>query len=206
MNISELSPSLQHALSRINITELSPEIEKSLKKLKSGLDFVFTSSNRSEEILLICIHLISKLKDISKDDVPRALILINGIDSVFEVDERLKELAYGTELRMEKVHDKANRIQERNDLFDGSDIVIGNPKRVIELYFQNGINLKLLKHIVLFDAHETIANNHSTKIIRLFESIEKCQKILFTKEISPKLEEFTDNFLSNPEILDFSKE
>jgi ATP-dependent RNA helicase RhlE len=204
MNFSDLSPSLQNALSRIKVTELSSETQKNLKKLKSGSDFIFHSEDRKEEILSACIHLISKLKDVSNDDVPRALILINSIDSVFEVAEKLKELSYGTELRTIKVHDKANRIQERNDLFDGCDIVVGNPKRVIEMYFQNGINFKLLKHILVFDAHETIANNHSTKIIRLFESIEKCQKILFTKEISSKLEDFANNFLTNPEILDFS--
>ncbi len=204
MDISELSNNLPKALARQNITEISTEVQFGLKKLKSGLDFVFETENkRNEEVLLTGIHLISKLQDISEDDVPRALILINSIDSVFEVEKLIKELSYGTELRTLKVHDKANRIQERNDLFDGCDIVIGNPKRVIELYFQNGINFKKLKHIVLFDAHDIIANNHSTKVIRLFESLEKCQKILFTNKISEKLEDFVEEFLGRAEILKF---
>lgn len=202
MKITDLSSKIQHALSRILITELEENNSSNLKKLKSGKDVIFKGENKTDALLLTAIHLVSKLIDASDDDVPRALILINGIDEVFEVESKLKELAYGSELRLIRVHDKANRVQERNDLFDGCDIVIGNPKRIIEMYFQNGINLKLLKHIILFDASDIIMNNHSTKIIRLFESLEKCQRILFTKKITPKLEDFEEQFLANPEIIE----
>ncbi|MES2590054.1 MAG: DEAD/DEAH box helicase [Bacteroidota bacterium] len=202
MKFSELSQNLQFALTRTEVKEFTENQEIALKKMKSGFDLVVFSQDKKDEILVSAIHLVTKLKDESEDDVPRALILINGIDEAFEVEEKIKQLKYGTDLRVVVVHDKANKIKERNDLFDGCDIVIGNPKRVIELYFQNGINLKLLKHIILFNAHEIIYQNHFNKVNRLFESIGKCQRILFAKENTEKIEEFIDENLTNPVVLE----
>ncbi len=202
MKFTDLNENLKFALTRIGITEFTENQEKILKKMKSGFDLVSIGQEISDEILLSSIHLIVKLRDESEDDVPRALILINGIDEAFQVEEKLKQLKYGTELRTVLVHDKANKIKERNDLFDGCDIVIGNPKRVIELYFQNGINLKLLKHIILFDVNEILVHNHSNKVLRLFESLGKCQRIIFAKESTEKIELFVKENMTNPVYLD----
>ncbi len=198
MKYSDLNENLQFALTRTEVIAFTENQEKILKKMKSGFDLVSYGQEISDEILLSSIHLVVKLRDESADDVPRALILINGIDEAFQVEEKLKQLKYGTELRTVVVHDRANKIKERNDLFDGCDIVIGNPKRVIELYFQNGINLKLLKHIILFDVNEILVHNHSNKVLRLFESLGKCQRIIFSKESTEKIELFIEENLTNP--------
>ena len=202
MKFTDLNENIQFALNRIGIREFTENQEKILKKMKSGFDLVSFGQEISDEVLLSSIHLIVKLRDESEDDVPRALILINGIDEAFQVEEKLKQLKYGTELRTVLVHDKANKIKERNDLFDGCDIVIGNPKRVIELYFQNGINLKLLKHIILFDVNEILVHNHANKVLRLFESIGKCQRIVFAKASTEKIELFVKENMTNPVYLD----
>jgi superfamily II DNA/RNA helicase len=97
-------------------------------------------------------------------------------------------------------------VLERNNIFDGADIITGNPRRILDLYIQNGIHVGQLTLFVVDDASE-IAKDAQTvqRILRLAESLPKCQKILLSKEWTPRVEQLADQLCVRPLIREFEQ-
>jgi len=84
--------------------------------------------------------------------------------------------------------------------------VIGTPKRLNEMYFQNGLNINKLKYFIVFEAEKCVKASSVIHIARMTESFPKCQKwIIDSSEGRNKLK-LTENILENPaEINDFEQ-
>lgn len=198
MSLSIFTEHIQQQLIKAGIKELTEEQSSILKSLKSGQDFTFENFDLDEILDLVAFTLIQRVKADETELLPRALVLGSDIDICVKLEEKINLFAKITGLVSIVTHDKGKRIEQRNNLYNGVDVVIGNPKRVGELYFQNGINLKHLKIIILLDANKIAAIGGFTPIMRLDESMVKCQKIVFHNEINAKMEDFMEEFLINP--------
>jgi hypothetical protein len=76
---------------------------------------------------------------------PRAIILCTSDVQAREIHAEFVKLAKTKDLTVDLVVEKGNKLQQRNDLFDGTEIIVGTTRRMAELYFQNGFNIKKLK-------------------------------------------------------------
>jgi superfamily II DNA/RNA helicase len=94
------------------------------------------------------------------------------------------------DLTIDLAHEKGNQLQQRNDIFDGTEIIVGTPKRLYDLYIQNGINLKLLKLFAIDDAHETLRGNNPGYMIRMAESLPNCQVLMCAQKQTEKIDYF----------------
>ncbi|MBU2019884.1 MAG: hypothetical protein KJ941_09585, partial [Bacteroidetes bacterium] len=71
-------------------------------------------------------------------------------------------------------------------------IVIGTIKRIYDLYIQNGINLNLVRYFVIDDS-EVVFNGHNPGyLLRIADSLPKCQVVLNCHDITPKIKSFID--------------
>ena len=171
------------------------------KVLKSGQDIVCESFSEDEMILTTCVHCLLKVDANLYELMPRALIFCNEIDTCEILEDKLNKLSYNRDLKTVIIHDKADSVKQRNVLYEGVDIVIGNPKRIGELYFQNGINLKNLKLFIVLEGFEIALKGGFTYIQRLNESLPRCQKIVFYKKEHEKLNNYLDSCLVNPRLV-----
>lgn len=193
-------------LARLNKTGINPPTEDQLallKSLKSGQDFALEGFGKQEILLLNTLHLLERIPADETELLPRAIVLCSNIDHCFELEKQINALGKSAGLVVVVIHDKGKKVQQRNDLYNGCDIVIGNPKRVCELYFQNGINLKNLKIISLLDANPVVSAGGLTPILRLNESIVKCQKLVFFDEENAKIENLLEDFMINPKRIGY---
>jgi superfamily II DNA/RNA helicase len=88
------------------------------------------------------------------------------------------------------VFDKGSKLKQRNDLFDGTEVIVGTTKRICELYFQNGFNIAKLKLFIVLQMDVQISKGMKGFIARLAESLPKCRQLIFTQH--PKEERFVD--------------
>lgn len=201
MSLSILSEDFRLKLLKNKLPEISEEQLSLLKALKSGQDFVFEAYGQEEILLLNTLYLIDRIKADETELLPRAIVFCSDIDTCFHLEELINSLAKISGLVTVVTHDKGKKVQQRNDLYSGCDIVIGNAKRICELYFQNGINLKNLKLISIIDANPIVAAGGLTPILRLKESIIKCQKLIFFDEENSKVESLLEAFPVNPRFV-----
>lgn len=201
MSLSILSEDFRLKLVKNGIPEISAEQLSLLKSLKSGQDFVFEAFGQEEILMLNTLYLIDRIKADETELLPRAIVFCSDIDTCYNLEQLINSLAKSSGLVSIVTHDKGKKVQQRIDLYSGCDIVIGNAKRICELYFQNGINLKNLKLISLIDTNAILAGGGLTPILRLNESIVKCQKLVFFDVENSKLENLVEAFLVNPRFV-----
>lgn len=172
--------------------ELTLTVEK---KLKTGAD-VFVQEP-FEDIDFLVGFLCGKLKQASEDKPPRVLIFFNEIQSCFDFEDRFKLQGKKMGLRTLVLHDKGKSVEQRIDLFEGVDVVIGNPKRIAEMYFKNGLNLKFVKFVLLFDLTNMLKAGATQHFRRIHESLPKSQKLIFEANPSERVVELLDEFTIN---------
>lgn len=138
---------------------------------------------------------------------PRAIVLCTNDQQAREIYTAFTQLAKVKDLTVDLIVEKGNKLQQRNDLFDGTEIIVGTTRRMAELYFQNGFNIKKLKLFVALGLDEQMRAGMKGYLVRLTESLPKCKSLFFTTDADEeRLQSYLDEFYPNIRLLDLSEE
>ncbi|MFN6014695.1 MAG: DEAD/DEAH box helicase, partial [Flavobacteriales bacterium] len=118
------------------------------------------------------LSVLQKITEASEGS-PRAIIVCASDQKAYELHERLEKICRILDLTVDLAHDRGNMLQQRNDIFDGTEIIVGTARRLYELYIQNGYNVSKLKMFILDDALDIFKNGHKMQISRITESFPK---------------------------------
>lgn len=205
MTLEQLNEHLEGTLTESGIVSLNDVEQAILARVKQGGDAVFVAGAQSGKSTGIALASVIKAPK-AFEGSPRVLILSPTIDSVHNLHKLLSSWVRRTEIAVELAHDKGNMILERNNIFDGADIITGNTKRILDLYIQNGIHVGQLTLFVVDDASEVTKDaNTVQRILRIAESLPKCQKLILTKEITPRVEQLIDGLCVHPLMRTFEQ-
>ncbi len=192
MSFKKLKPEVVEALALMGINELTDFSKTLFSGIKSGSAILGVGPKGSGKTKAATVALFNKV-NIPTEGSPRAIYLTNSIDNAEMLSKEMVRPARLLDVTVDLIHDKANMIQQRNDIFDGTEIIIGNPKRMCEIYHQNGVNFKLLDIFIVDDLDECLINNRGADIKRMIESLEKkTQVVLITNAFTPKVEAFIE--------------
>jgi superfamily II DNA/RNA helicase len=101
------------------------------------------------------------------------------------------------------VTEKGNKLQQRNDLFDGTEIIIGTPKRLYELYIQNGYNVGEISVFVVDDLDQQMKKGLNMQISRLTESLPKCQHVYLTNSTSDvRVQQYLETIVPHAQVVE----
>jgi len=173
-----------------------------LKRIKSGGDFLINHPERREALLALLAGMVEKIQTPADDDAPRMLIVAPSREACLEIEELWVKLSKRTEMIHTLTYEAGDKVKQRLALFNGADIVIGTPKRVNELYFQNGINVNHLKYFLVIDAEQCVKISSILHIARMCDSFPKCQRIIYNFGPDKYTERLVDAILTNPLVIE----
>ena len=185
MSWNKIRPELAEILQDKGFNEMNHFQESVLFAMKSGRNILAEGSEGCGKSTAILYSVLEKIK-LPGEGSPRAIISCASNDKAEYLYEQLKKCTFHLDLTVDLVHDKGNMLKQRNDLFDGTEIIVGTPKRLYELYIQNGYNVSQLKMFILDDAIQQFKNGNGVHLKRISESLPKCQFLLFTQPYSDK--------------------
>lgn len=193
MKFEELNHRLENILTELGHEGYTERQEKLIKLAKQGKNqLIFTALDQE---LIDALHFISFMRAPEMlEGSPRVLWITPSWESAREKVKSFHHLMKRTDVTIEIGDDKGKIIEQRNAIFEGAEIIIGNPKRFLELYNQNGIHINQLS-LVIIDQAETLCKNPTTlqSIKRIAESLPKCQKIIFSEGTHSRLESFCED-------------
>lgn len=193
MKFEELNNRLENTLAELGREHYTEKQEKLIKLSKQGKNqLIFTSIDQE---LIDGLHFISFMRAPEMlEGSPRVLWFTPSWESAREKVKSFQQLMKRTDVTIEIADDKGKIIEQRNAIFEGAEIIIGNPKRILELYNQNGIHINQLS-LVIIDQLETLCKDPLTlqAIRRISESLPKCQKILLSEGTHNRLEAFCED-------------
>lgn len=203
--IKKLLPEINQALEE-NKIELPINNQKPcISHIKSGRDLICVGNEGSGKTTTMVISVIQQLKK-AINDVPRALIIVKDKDTLDATKKLFDNLAIHTDLRIYHVIGGTKLEKIRDKIYFGSDIVIGTPDSLNELYSFSGLNLNDLKILVLDDADEVLRRDAIAKVDRLSETISKVQRLLFCSETTDSIWRFAEEYMLIEEPFEMENE
>jgi superfamily II DNA/RNA helicase len=104
------------------------------------------------------------------------------------------------------VHDKGDMEYDKNYISTGIDVLIGTPNKLNEMFTTAGYNVNRLKLFIIDDADPILKLRHETKIMRISNSINKTQRIIFSDVFTERIEILADKMLVEPFEFDFHED
>jgi ATP-dependent RNA helicase RhlE len=196
---------LQEALIDSGLTEANEMQKETFSTIKSGADAIVVSPKGSGKSTAIVINVIQQLV-CEGEESPRALIIVEDKTKVLEMEELFEKFGKFTNLRVYGVHDKGDMDYDKNYISTGIDVLIGTPNKLSDMFSTAGYNVNRLRMFILDDADPILKLRHETKIMRISNSIAKTQRIIFTDQLTERIEILADKMLLEPYVFDFDEE
>jgi ATP-dependent RNA helicase RhlE len=205
MKLKKINQALQEALIDSGLTEANPLQKETFSTIKSGSDAIIISPEGSGKSSTIVINVIQQLV-CEGEESPRALIIVEDKAKVLEMEELFEKFGKFTNLRVYGVHDKGDMEYDKNYISTGIDVLIGTPNKLSDMFTTAGYNVNRLRMFILDDADPILKLRHETKIMRISNSIAKTQRIIFTDQLTERIEILAEKMLLEPYIFDFDEE
>ncbi len=189
----------------LNQISLETEIQSfCFSKMKSGGDVIALSTDTENTLISVLAGMVEVLQIPAEDDAPRILIVAPSKDICLWIESMWLKISKRTQMIHTLVFEQGDKVKQRIALFNGADIVIGTPKRLNEMYFQNGLNINKLKYFIVFEAEKCVKASSVIHIARMTDSFPKCQKWIIDSVEGKNTIKLAENILENPtEINDF---
>jgi superfamily II DNA/RNA helicase len=201
MSFKKLNIPLKESLDRQGFTTPTSFQTNILPKVKGGADVFGIAPKGSGKTSAMIINTMQKLKSEAFDDSPRALIFVKDKKAALKLEEDFKLFTRGTDLRVYTVYDEQGIDHQKDDIYYGVDVIIATPKRLNKLYHINGVHLGELQLLIIEDAEFLATNSLHAEIVRLTESIKKCQYLVFADKYYPKFDRLQSSFMSNAQLI-----
>lgn len=202
----KLTKQLLNAVEDAGFTSATPIQEKAIPLILGGqqvIGIAQTGTGKTAAYVLPLLRILSH----SKGNDPRLLVLVPTRELALQVESVIKQFGAYTDLRSVVLFGGGGSKDQRKNLEQGCDIVIGTPGRVIELYFEGFLVLKKIKHFVLDEAERLMELGFAKQLHRFLEVLpQKRQNLLFTATFSDRVKKVADDFMLFPEVINITPE
>jgi ATP-dependent RNA helicase RhlE len=205
MKLKKINEKLQEALIENGLTEANELQQETFSTLKSGSDCIIIAPKGSGKSTTIVINVIQQLAG-GTEESPRALIIVEDKAKVLEMVALFEKFGKHSNLEVYGVHDKGDMEYDKNYISTGIDVLIGTPNKLSDMFSTAGYNVNRLKMFILDDADPILKLRHETKIMRISNSITKTQRIIFSEQLTERIEILADKMLLEPYLFEIGEE
>lgn len=195
MAFPKLREELAELLTARGFNEPNEFQSKIIDAVKAGKNLMVEGPLDAGKTTSILFSVLQRITEAGEGS-PRAIVICADDQRARILHEQFEKLCRPLDLTVDLAVEKGNMLQQRNDIFDGTEIIVGTPKRIHDLYIQNGFNVSKLKMFIIDDALEIMKANHKMRLSRLADSLPKCQHLLFSYSFSDsRIEEYMEEFI-----------
>jgi len=201
MSFKKLNPLLKEAIENQGFEAPLAFQKKILPKIKGGANVYGIAPKGFGKTTALIMGTIQKLNAEAFEDSPRALILVRDKAAALELKEEFEKFTRNTDLRIYTAYEEHDLEKQREEIYYGVDILIATPTRLNRLYFLNSVHLGQLKLFALHDAEFLIRNNYNNDVLRVTESLQKCQYVIIAEEMHEKYKRLQESFMYNAYLI-----
>ena len=133
-------------------------------------------------------------------DTPRVIIIVPTRELVVQVVEEVNKLTQFMSIRTLGIYGGTNINTQRKAVYDGVDIVVGTPGRMMDLALDGVLRFDNLQKLVIDEFDEILNLGFRTQLTSILSMMKnKRQNILFSATMTEEVDEVLDDYFDFPE-------
>lgn len=189
---------LLNALADLDFYTPTPIQEKAFPIIMSGADVVGIAQTGTGKTFSYLLPILRQLK-FSDSKHPRVLIIVPTRELVKQVVEEIEKLTKYMNVRFAGVYGGTNINTQKQLVYDGLDILVGTPGRLIDLTLTGTLRLKSIQKLVIDEVDEMLNQGFLKPITHFFENLpEKRQNLMFSATLTEEVEALIQSTFYKP--------
>lgn len=192
MSFNKLDQRIKDAFEYGELTEISEFSNSIFKAIKSGSNLYVEHPKESGKTMAAIVSTFYKVNS-QLEGSPRVLYICSSIEESVRIYEWMSKIAWRLDTTVDLAHHKGNMVMQRNEIFNGTEIIVGTIKRIFDLYIQNGINFNLLEYFIIDDLDEIMKDSPQMEIKRMVDGLNKAQIIFLANQKHSKAQPLVES-------------
>ena len=199
-----LPKSVQKAIEELGFVKPTPIQEKSFSVIMSGRDMMGIAQTGTGKTFAYLLPLL-KLYKFTPTNTPKIVILVPTRELVVQVVDELEKLTKYMSVRTLGVFGGVNINTQKKAVFEGIDILVGTPGRIMDLALDAYIRFDETQKLVIDEFDEMLNLGFRAQLTSIFSMMRaKRQNILFSATMTDEVDAVLNDFFDFPEEVTLS--
>ncbi|MEE1898315.1 DEAD/DEAH box helicase [Flavobacterium rakeshii] len=195
----DLPKSLQKALDELGFENPTPIQVKSMPVILSGRDMMGIAQTGTGKTFAYLLPVLKQWK-FAPTDTPRVVVIVPTRELVVQVVEEVEKLTKYMSIRALGVYGGTNINTQKNLVYQGVDVLVGTPGRLMDLALDNVVRFDNLQKLIIDEFDEILNLGFRFQVTSILSMMkQKRQNILFSATMTEDVDEMLDEFFDFPE-------
>lgn len=197
-----LNTPLLNALADLDFFTPTPIQVQAFPVIMSGADLVGIAQTGTGKTFAYLLPILRQFT-FSKEKHPRVLIIVPTRELVQQVVQEIEKLTKYMNVRFAGVYGGTNINTQKQLVYDGLDILVGTPGRLIDLNLSGTLRLKFIQKLVIDEVDEMMNQGFLKPITHFFENLpEKRQNLMFSATLTEEVETLIQTTFHYPQKIE----
>jgi ATP-dependent RNA helicase RhlE len=197
-----LSKQLLKALSDLGFETPTPIQAKAFPIIMSGRDAIAIAQTGTGKTFSYLLPLLRQLT-FSEQRQPRILIVVPTRELVVQVVNEITKLTKYMSVRCLGVYGGVKTTDQKQQVYDGIDILVATPGRLMDLYLSRILQLNCIKKLVIDEVDEMLNLGFRPQLLQIMEALPaKRQNLLFSATLTEDVEKMITSYFHTPEYIE----
>ena len=195
----DLPKSLQKAVDELGLTTPTPIQLRSMPVILSGRDMMGIAQTGTGKTFAYLLPILKQWK-FMKTDTPSVVIIVPTRELVVQVAEEVEKLAKYMSVRTLGIYGGVNINTQKTNIYEGVDILVGTPGRVMDLALDGVLRFDALQKLVIDEFDEILNLGFRFQVTSILTMLKgKRQNILFSATMTDEVDEMLEDYFELPE-------
>ena len=196
-----LSKPFLNALADLDYMDPTPIQEKVFPIIMSGQNMMGIAQTGTGKTFAYLLPLLRQLP-FSEQREPRILILAPTRVLAVQIHNEIVKITKYTQLRSAAVYGDTNINTQKQLVYNGLDVLVATPGRLIDLAFTGVLRLKKIQKLVIDEVDEMLSLGLNVQLANALELLpSKMQTLLFSATFTTDVEAFIADFVPNLQMV-----
>ena len=193
-----ISKQLRYAITDLGYEKPTPIQAESFPVIMSGKDMVGIAQTGTGKTFAYMLPILQGLK-FSKEIHPTVLIIVPTRELVIQVVSEIEKFGKYSSIRVVGVYGGTNINVQKQEVAQGTDIVVATPGRLYDLTISRALQLKSIKKLVIDEVDVMLDLGFRFQLTNIFELLpQRRQNIMFSATMTDDVAVLIQDFFKAP--------
>lgn len=194
----KISNLLRNAIKDLGFKEPRPIQVKAFPVVLSGKDMVGIAQTGTGKTFAYMLPILQMIP-FSKEKQPRVLVLVPTRELVVQVVDEIEKFGKYSSIKVIGVYGGTNMNRQKEELAEGSDIIVATPGRLYDLILSRALRLKSLKKLVIDEVDVMLDLGFRFQLTNIMDLLpERRQNIMFSATMTTDVDKLINDYFITP--------